>query len=465
MPFARRVVLRGAAQGIAVGTAALLGLWPRTTEVTSSSLEFDLPTAIPAPPTYHVSNGGDDSNDGLSPGAAWATIQKANDALPGDGSCLLFRRGDTFYGELNLPFGCEVGAYGEGPRPILTMFKLLTRPDGWAEESPGIWKIDLGSPDTHLGYTATTDANIGFLDVDGVVRPALKFDLSELSTTWDFYCDIPNNTLFVKSPGNPALLSDSIKAAPKGNAYGATGTIIYCRSGKNEIHDVHITGTGACGIRGNGSDVHVHDCLIDYIGGSWLAGQYAANTRYGNGIEHWPNVRRWTIENNEIAEVYDVAWSPQGRDPEGGPVCWEDMVVRNNHIHDCAQMFELWSQNGNPDSPGFVRIVVEGNLCERAGGGVFSDVRPDQNVRVDLLSYKLQTPVDITIQNNTFDGAHTAYSYHENEPPAGYVTRNNTIRLKAGTKIQFQRDETVEEAAAWQAATGREVGSNFIVVP
>lgn len=66
MPFARRVVLRGAAQGIAVGTAALLGLWPRTTEVTSSSLEFDLPTAIPAPPTYHVSNGGDDSNDGLS---------------------------------------------------------------------------------------------------------------------------------------------------------------------------------------------------------------------------------------------------------------------------------------------------------------------------------------------------------------------------------------------------------------
>ncbi|BDX34260.1 hypothetical protein TUM20985_48070 [Mycobacterium antarcticum] len=92
-------------------------------------------------------------------------------------------------------------------------------------------------------------------------------------------------------------------------------------------------------------------------------------------------------------------------------------------------------------------------------------MRPDQNVRVDLLSYKLQTHVDITIQNNTFDGAHTAYSYHEYEPPAGYVTRNNTIRLKAGTKIQFQRDETVEGAVAWQAATGREVGSNFIVVP
>lgn len=95
MPFARRVVLRGAAQGIAVGTAALLGLWPRTTEVTSSSLEFDLPTAIPA---LRLTTSPMEAMTAMtvSPGAAWATIQKANDALPGDGSCLLFRRGDTF---------------------------------------------------------------------------------------------------------------------------------------------------------------------------------------------------------------------------------------------------------------------------------------------------------------------------------------------------------------------------------
>ena len=234
--------------------------------------------------------------------------------------------------------------------------------------------------------------------------------------------------------------------------------------GSPSYWDVHITGSGGCGIRGNGADVHVHDCLIDYIGGSLLAGHGNGTSRYGNGIEHWPNVSGWTIENNEIAEVYDVAWSPQGRSTAGEPVYWRDMTVRNNHIHDCGQMFELWSESTNPQSPGFERLVVSGNHCERAGYGVFSDVRPDQAVRVHLLTYNLQTPVDITIEDNVFDISYGAYSYHLTEPPPGYVTRNNTIRLGAGHRLEFQRPEAVEQAAAWQAATGRDVGSTFVAV-
>jgi hypothetical protein len=69
----------------------------------------------------------------------------------------------------------------------------------------------------------------------------------------------------------------------------------------------------------------------------------------------------------------------------------------------------------------------------------------------------------VTIQNNLFDDAFGANSYHAVEPPTGYVTRNNTIRLRAGHKIELQRPETVEQSAAWQAATGREKGSVFTV--
>ena len=416
------------------------------------------PYAVPSPPTFYVSAFGSDNADGLSPETAWATIQKANSSLPDDTSRLLFRRGDTFYGELAPPFGCEIGAYGVGKRPTLTMFKLLNRSESWNEDSAGVWAIDLSSPDTHDGYTATTDANIGFLMVDGEVKPALKFASSELSEPWDFYCDIPNRVLYVAAPANPTKLSADIKAAPNGNAYGATGRVIHCGMGSNEIHDVHVTGTGGCGIGGVAPDVHIHDCLIDYIGGSELG--LGSQLRYGNGIENWVNVKRWTIENNEITQVYDAAWSPQGRAGPSGT--WEDLTVRNNHIHHCTQSFEFWSM-GAQSTEGFQRILIEGNRCERAGYSVFSDVRPDQDVRVHLLTYFWETPADIAVQNNIFSDSYGAYSYHARET-AGLVTRDNTIMLKAETKMEFQRPQTVEEFASWQEATGREIGSTITVL-
>jgi hypothetical protein len=460
-PVTRRALMRCGVE--ALGAAAVARLWPRgvPSAAAFAAGDPDFQRTTSGAPTFYVSGSGSDNADGRAPQTAWATIQKVNSSLPADRSTVLFRRGDTFYGELNLPFGCEVGAYGEGAKPTLTMFKLLNRPEGWAECAAGVWEIDLSSPSTHDGYTATNDANIGFLVVDGVVKPALKLDMSELSAPWEFCCDVPNHMLYVKAPANPTTLAAGVTAAPN----GGTGRVIYCMKGLNDIHDVHVTGTGGCGIGGVASDVHLHDCLIDYIGGARLAGYGDGTTRYGNGIENWFNVSRWTIENNEIAQVYDAAWSPQGRDLSGGEVFWEDLTVRNNHIHDCGQTFEMWSKNSNPASPGFVRIVFEGNLCERGGYGVFSDIRPDQTVRVHLLTYGLETPVDVTIANNIFDDSYSAYSYHLYEPPAGYVTRNNQIRLKAGQTMEFQRSETVEQAAAWQAATGRETGSTITILP
>ena len=415
-------------------------------------------SAAPGAPTFFVSASGDDNADGLSPLTSWATIQRANSALPNDGSVLLFRRGDTFYGELDLPFGCEVGAFGVGDKPILTLFKTLNRPEGWVAETTGLWKIDLSSPDTHDGYTATSDANIGYLTVDGAVKPALKFDPADLSEPWDFYCDIPNNLLYIVAPANPTTLATDIKAAPNGNNYGPTGRVVYCSKGSNDIHDIHVTGSGGCGIGGTGPDVHIHDCLIDYIGGSYL--EPRAGVRYGNAIENWVNVKLWLIEDNEIAHAYDAAFSPQGVAGTSGG--WEDLTLRNNHIHNCTQSIEFASWGATESAPGYQRILVEGNLIEQGGYSVFSDVRPDQDVRVFLNSYLWETPAEITIQNNVFNDVYGTYSFHAREP-VGLVTRNNTIRMRAGQRMQFQRPETVEDFAAWQEATGREVGSTMTI--
>jgi hypothetical protein len=457
----RREFLTGSAKGVtAIAGAAFISGRAIPRQVTADPANVAYSKALTGGPTFYVSAAGNDGADGSSPETAWASIAKVNTSLPPSGSTVLFRRDDTFYGELNLPSGTEVGAFGSGARPVLTMFKLLNRSTGWTQQTAGIWKIDLGSPDTHGGYTATDDANIGFLMVDGTAKTALKFAQSELSAPWDFYCDLPRNTLYVKASANPTTLAADIKAAPNGKAFGASGTVINCGQGGNDIHDVHVTGSGAHGIRGSSADVHVHDCQIDYIGGSWLAGQDNKNGRYGNGIENWAGAARWLIENNEISQIYDVAWTAQGT--AGSTGGWSDITVRNNHIHDCTQSIEFWSR-GDSSAPGFQRILIEGNIFERAGYSVFSGVRPDQFNRVHLLSYSWETPADITIQNNVFDDAYGAYSYHS-DPPVGLVTRNNTIRLKPGHLMQVQMPQTVEQAADWQAATGQEVGSIITVL-
>ena len=62
--------------------------------------------------TYFVSAQGNDSADGLSVATAWKSIEKVNSVtfLPGDR--ILFRKGDTFYGQI------AVKGSGEEGRPI-----------------------------------------------------------------------------------------------------------------------------------------------------------------------------------------------------------------------------------------------------------------------------------------------------------------------------------------------------------
>jgi len=102
----------------------------------SQNLHFDCFTVTDEAPgesvhTYYVSNEGDDTNDGLSENTPWKTLTKAKEAtklngLLNPGGKLLFRKGDTFIGQLII--GCsgtkenpiEIGSYGTGDKPVLT---------------------------------------------------------------------------------------------------------------------------------------------------------------------------------------------------------------------------------------------------------------------------------------------------------------------------------------------------------
>jgi len=97
---------------------------------------------------YFVSSSGNDSNSGLSISSPWKTIAKVNSVFstlqPGDR--VLFRRGDTFYGSLNIiksgvaGLPITIGSYGTGDKPVITGFTTVT---GWTYEGNGIYSANI----------------------------------------------------------------------------------------------------------------------------------------------------------------------------------------------------------------------------------------------------------------------------------------------------------------------------------
>ncbi len=102
--------------------------------------------ALPAgAETYYVANDGSDEDTGLSPEEPWATLTQVNaySLLPGDS--VLFKRGDTWRGQLAPKDGSEdggfvtYGAYGEGPKPLLLGSIAKDAPEDWKDQGGNIW--------------------------------------------------------------------------------------------------------------------------------------------------------------------------------------------------------------------------------------------------------------------------------------------------------------------------------------
>jgi len=84
-------------------------------------------TPLMGPNVYYVANSGSDSNNGLSSGAPWQTLNKVNNTAFNPGDVILFNRGDTWAETAGLvpssdgTAGHLVGysAYGTGAKPII----------------------------------------------------------------------------------------------------------------------------------------------------------------------------------------------------------------------------------------------------------------------------------------------------------------------------------------------------------
>jgi len=91
---------------------------------------------------YYVSDtDGNNSNSGLSPTAAWETLDRLNTAIANGqietGDTIRFHRNNTYYGTLNISVsGLTFDTYGQGTRPRLDGSTLL---DDWQPTGTNKW--------------------------------------------------------------------------------------------------------------------------------------------------------------------------------------------------------------------------------------------------------------------------------------------------------------------------------------
>jgi len=95
--------------------------------------------------TFYVdATGGDDAQDGLTPETAWRSLTKVNHAPLAPGDRVLFRRGQTWRGQLVPQSGdasgvITYGAFGEGPKPVLLGSVAADRAEDWERVGENIW--------------------------------------------------------------------------------------------------------------------------------------------------------------------------------------------------------------------------------------------------------------------------------------------------------------------------------------
>lgn len=389
--------------------------------------------------TYYISAIGSDANDGLSPDTAWQTIKKVNSSVIG-GDTVCFKRGDTFFGQIRAPKTNNSGtpttykSYGNGTKPTVSQYKTA-RHSAWESFDDGIWRIDLTDTSKFDGNVTELDTNVGFMKVDGTIRPRKFFELGKLEEQWDYYND--KQYVYVKSHGDPSLLADDIKFAC--NIINMPFVDNLC------VEDIIFLGSGSHGISGTVNHATIRNCEFHELGGSELTTHFRPCVRYGNGVECWTDSSEVLVENCRFSNIYDVALTMQGHEVTRG---WVNITFRGNVIWNCQQGFEIWSR-GEFENTGFQNCVFENNVCIDSGYCWGYPVRGYKLCSSHLLIYDVDCPLcDVTVRNNTFYNSRYSPIFKAGGPakmPEDYKIINNLFLIEPAQDIILRLNTTDDE--------------------
>ncbi len=333
--------------------------------------------------TYYVdASGGNDAGNGASPASAWKTLAKVNSAVLQPGDSVLFKRGETWRGQLVPRSGSSsghitYGAFGTGAKPLILGSVRRNRTSDWVSEGGNIWTT-----------TAAFNADVGNLILNGEKICGVKVaSRGELNAQGKFWFNGSTRTVSMYSGSNPASHYSDIECA-------VTAYIIN-EAGKSWViyDNLALKYGGSHGIGGSAiSHIIVKDLDISWIGGG---AQDASGIRFGNGIEFIGAASDILVEGCRIWECYDAGLTNQNL----SATLQSNIHYRNNTVWNCEYSFEYWSNQSGATTRD---IYFENNTCAYAGGGWGYAQRPLKTGRHLHFDDNRATTSNFHIRNNVF---------------------------------------------------------------
>ncbi len=342
------------------------------------------------PHTFHVdAEHGDDARDGLEPESAWRSLSRVNRASLAPGDRVLFRRGQTWRGQL-VPHSGDAsgviiyGAFGEGDKPILLGSVAADRAEDWEPTGQDLW--------TTRNQAIPLSVDVGNLIFDhGTSTGVKKWSEAELLRDGDYFYDARSRQVKLRSNGNPATRHRSMELALRRHIIDQSGC------GYVAYENLDLRYGAAHGIGGSGvHHVTIRGCDLSFIGGGHqLTRPDGKPVRYGNGIEFWSSAHDCLVEGCHLWEIYDAALTNQG----DGTNVQENITYRRNVIWNSEYSFEYW--NRGPASR-TRNIVFEYNTCVDAGYGWSHGQRPDPNGRHLMFYDNSAATMNVVVRDNIF---------------------------------------------------------------
>ena len=327
--------------------------------------------------TYYVAMDGK-SRDGLSQNEPM-NFERMLSKQYMTGDKILFKRGDTFYGEIFINLitvdnnVLTLSSYGDTKKgkPIISCYKIVNKKESWEKESDKIYRIDLTDRTKFQGINDITyeGVTIGFMEAKNKTKYYnLKKTLSELTEPYDYYYN--ERYLFVRTNG-------ATPYEELGELKLATGISILVMRSNIKVENLHLQGTGQHGMRGNRKEienVEIVNNIVEDIGGIFNSGK----ERYGNGIDFFQiDVKNVKIHKNIVRNTYDVAFTIQGSQGSGTNISLTKNIFCLN-----SQDSEIWQ---NSKATGIYNYNFEDNISFLVGRGWGNLARPDKYCTCHIL--------------------------------------------------------------------------------
>jgi hypothetical protein len=196
--------------------------------------------------TYHLSCTGNDDADGRTPGTAWRSLGRLDRTEPAPGERVVFERGCRWHGPLRIPWSgtsdapIVVGAYGEGPQPILE-----NAPTGVAIEGSHLIIEELHTRTDPPGVDALCDDQPAGRSIGFRLMAGSSFVTIARSTASELFAGISigRGSHHNRIVGN-RLVDNHMKSDDPASDAGAIGIDVL--GDDNEIAFNEISGSTAC---------------------------------------------------------------------------------------------------------------------------------------------------------------------------------------------------------------------------